>query len=80
MRLFRVLRKRTRRSLLLTSIGVMGGYFLDPQMGAARRRRAANWARQLPAVGRRFAKPGAAGDDRRDPVEVRSVLLDNVGR
>ena len=80
MRLLRLLRKRTRRSLFLTSIGMLSGYFFDPQMGPARRRRMVNWARQLPAVGRRFAGAAASADPRRDSVEVRSGLLESAGR
>jgi hypothetical protein len=60
MNLFRLLRKRTKHSLVLTAIGMAGGYFFDPQMGPARRRRLTNWAKQLPAIGSQVARQGTS--------------------
>jgi hypothetical protein len=75
-----MLRKRTRRSLFLTGIGMASGYFFDPQMGPARRRRFVNWARQLPAVGQRMAKQAATPAGRRDTVDATVSPLESAVR
>jgi hypothetical protein len=80
MRLFRLLRKRTKRSLLLTTIGVAGGYFFDPQMGPARRRRLTNWAKQLPTVGRRLADRQRPATPTVSTVADDGVMLDAAVR